>query len=102
MEVLHNFSLNRPYKFILYLSSIILVLSFITKPPDIDTTELRWTCVLITASGVVAWIVDEIYTSEMNDKDRDAVSDNNYTIYRLSMYALNILYFIVSLAITIR
>ena len=97
MEILQNFALNRPYKLILYLSSIILVLSFITKPLDININELRSICFSITTVGIIAWMIDYIYTRTMNDKRYISDEDrNDYTRY---IGALNIGYFIISLLI---
>lgn len=102
MEILQNFSLNQPYKFILYLSSIILVLSFVVKPSDIDINKLRIACFLITTCGVIVWKIDERYTNEMIDKDeRGAIYDEDYVAYKRYTDVLNFFYFIISFTIIV-
>lgn len=61
MDILENFSLSKPYKFCIYLSSVVLVSSFIAQPLDIDVNDLRKACFSLITWGVVFWILENIY-----------------------------------------
>ncbi|MDK2912506.1 MAG: hypothetical protein PWR29_1463 [Methanolobus sp.] len=71
MNILENFSLSRPYKFCIYLASIILVSSFITQPFDVDVNSLRKACFSLIAWGIVFWIVENIYYDHLEALDAD-------------------------------
>lgn len=89
MEVLDNFSLNKPYRFCIYLASIILVSSFLTEPPGINVSDLRSGCIWFIALGLVAWILEGFsYMVYLEDLDCDiedaaAVAGSRFNLFKL-------------------
>lgn len=53
---IHNFSPDQPYKYALYLASIVFVYSLGNSFFDVDINKIRATCVFIVLYGLVAWV----------------------------------------------
>jgi hypothetical protein len=58
MDILENFSLSKPYKFCIYLSSVVLVSSLLSEPSNIDIISLRKSCFWLIVIGLIAWIIE--------------------------------------------
>lgn len=58
MDVLENFSPNKPYKFCLYLASVILVSTLLTEPVGININSVRSACFGLIIVGLIAWTAD--------------------------------------------
>ena len=58
MSVLENFSLSNPYRFCIYLSSVVLVSSLLSEPSNIDIVSLRKSCFWLIFIGLIAWIIN--------------------------------------------
>lgn len=103
MEMLENFSLNNPYRFCIYLSSIVLVSSLLTEPVSINVNSLRISCLELIAIGLFAWIFDNKYYNYLLEQERH-YDDETYSEQLIIKYnnfklVLNSLYLFVGLLI---
>lgn len=101
MELLENFSLSKPYRFCIYLSSVILVSSFITQPLDIDVNNLRKACISLIIWGVLFWIIENIYYDYLRALENDGYDDYEQIllIHRIFNAGLNGIYLFISLLV---
>ena len=103
MDILEIFSLSKPYKFCIYLSSIILVSSFITQPLDIDVYHLRKACFSLITWGVIFWIVENIYYNHLQTlKSKDYRSydyEQFRSYYTIINAGLNGIYLFIALLV---
>lgn len=102
MEILNKFSLNNPYRFCMYLSSLILVTSMFTEPVNIDVYLLRKLCFKLIVLGLIIWIIDNLYYNYLLEQRQ--YSDDEYTYneesnikYKNFKIGLNILYLFIGL-----
>lgn len=103
MDILENFSLTKPYRFCMYLSSVILVSSFVVQPLDIDVNHLRKACFSLIAWGIIFWIAENFcyyYLRILEDDDYMEI-DHRSVIKRHMIIntGLNAIYLVIALLI---
>lgn len=103
MSLLENFSLSKPYRFCIYLSSVILVSSFIAQPLDIDVNHLRKACFSLIKWGVVFWILENIYYDYLRTLKSKGHRRHDYEQYQsyhtIINAGLNGIYLVIALLI---
>ena len=84
MSILENFSLSKPYRFCIYLSSVILVSSLLNEPSNIDIVSLRKSCFWLIALGLISWIIDNQYYDSL-PKENMYIKDSieSYKTFKL-------------------
>ena len=94
MDILENFSLSKPYRFCIYLSSVVLVSSLLSEPFNIDIVSLRKSCFWLIVIGLISWIIDnQYYTSFLIGNNYD---EEDYKTFKL---ILNVAYVFIGLLI---
>lgn len=94
MDILENFSLSKPYRFCIYLSSVVLVSSLLNEPFNIDIVSLRKSCFWLIVIGLISWIIDNQYYNSFligNNYDKE-----DYKTFKL---ILNVAYIFIGLLI---
>jgi hypothetical protein len=104
MDVLENFSLSKPYRFCMYLSSVILVSTLLNEPPEIDNiASLRYSCMGFIILGIISWSAENTYYDYLWEKEYDEEMDERelggkYNSFKLF---LNVSYFIIGIFILV-
>ena len=94
MGILENFSLSKPYRFCIYLSSVVLVSSLLSEPFNIDIVSLRKSCFWLIVIGLISWIIDnQYYNSFLIGNNYD---EEDYKTFKL---ILNVAYVFIGLLI---
>lgn len=103
MEILENFSLSKPYRFCIYLSSVILVSSFLSVPSDINIVNLRKSCLWLIIIGLIAWTAENIYYDYLSELeyDREIDARERFGKYRMFKVILNVAYLIIGYLILV-
>ena len=99
MSILENFSLSKPYKFCIYLSSVVLVSSLLSEPSNIDIISLRKSCFWLIVFGLIAWIIDNQYYESLLKENTYIENSKSIEEYKTFKHILNIMYLLIGLVI---
>jgi hypothetical protein len=85
-----GFKITNYYKYILYVSGVILILSFFVKAPEgMSNFKIRDTAFWIIVGGLIIWISDELINSiddyYLDEYKRHKISEYDFDIIDLTL-----------------
>ena len=84
-----GFKITNYYKFILYISGVILILSIFVDSPGINNEEIRDVAFWVIVAGLLVWIIEDIiYSIDDFLKGKKSVSQSEYNFYGMLLFIL--------------